>query len=325
MGKSEENKMLDEALNTVDKSIAATNIEDVLTLPVIDRVIRELTDYRNPIRQNLPRKKGSGQSYAVIRYAAGATPATFVSDTGTITEDTGSRTRHLFPYKTIATQGKVSRKAQREGAQFMDLLKDEIVRKTKAFKDYEDKVILKGSGTSNQFTGLDLLLNIADPGGNVVAQTTSGLGEALSAAKLDEMLDKSTTEIDMIICSKSVKRQINALSQSLQRFVDKIEVKGGFKLISWNDIPIYTSSNVPNIQHFGGVSGKCGISAEVGGCCSTIYGIDTDECFMAVLTEVTAIPLAKISSQYDEFDIYCDEVLVVGNTQSCAALIGIKV
>jgi len=34
--------------------------------------------------------------------------------------------------------------------------------------------------------------------------------------------------------------------------------------------------------------------------------------------------LGKTSSQYDAFDIYCDEVLVVTDTKAIAAIIGIQ-
>ena len=42
------------------------------------------------------------------------------------------------------------------------------------------------------------------------------------------------------------------------------------------------------------------------------------------LTPLTVMPLAKASSQYDEFDMYWDGALVLANTVGAAILGGIK-
>jgi len=107
--------------------------------------------------------------------------------------------------------------------------------------------------------------------------------------------------------------------QSQQRFNDRVEIAGGFKVMSYNGIPILTSTNIENTWTFDGDK----VSAYTGDTTTGIYVLDTTTLYMSVLTEITVVPLAIKSSQYREFDIICDEVLVLKNPQKCAILIGI--
>lgn len=307
----------------IKKALGTTQAGTVLVDKEIDKTIQQLVEYKNPIRVNMPRKTGSGPGWYVNRRAAGSTPAMFVNDTDTITEDTGTYTRTSFPYKTIATQGRVTRFMQAIGRSYTDVLADEIEAKARDFRDYEEWALLKGrittsgslTGNAKHFDGLDVLI----PSTQAVVMTSSGLGASLTLAKMDESIDKCAGEPDMIIMSKRSRRALVALLQASQRFVNTVETRGGFILISYNNIPVYVSTRINNNQAFNGTA----VTAETGGTTTTVYFLDTEYVWLGELTPITIMPLAKVSSQYDLFDIFCDEVLVMANYLYCSKLIGI--
>ena len=88
--------------------------------------------------------------------------------------------------------------------------------------------------------------------------------------------------------------------------------------MSYNEIPIYVSTNITDTCTFSGSA----ITSSTGASTSVIFILSTQDVFMGVLTEVTVQPLAKSSSQFDEFDIYADEALVVKNYKGLSQIIG---
>jgi len=300
----------------IKKALGQDDAGTVLVQPEIDKVLQHLIDYNNPLRQNIPRKSGSGASWYLNRRSEGSTGAQFVGDKDTIDEDQGSYDRVEFAYKTIASKGKVTRRMQAIGRTYMDILAEEIEARVQEFKDYEDWAYFRGNtGTTAQFNGLDQLAT------QTVTCATTTTGGPLTLAKLDEAIDTCTGDPNMIVCSKRSRRLLQTILQANQRFVNVVEVKGGFQLLSYNGIPIFISSNILDTQLMDG--GGASVSAYTGGDSSQIYILDTEYVWVGELTPLSILPLAKSSSQYDEFDIYCDETLVVGNAQKHTRLIGI--
>lgn len=303
-------------MTSVDGSLQAG---DILRQPEVDKIIGQLVDYKNPLRQNIPRKSGSGKAWILNRRAEGETGPQWVADTDTINEDQGKYTQATFDYKTLAAKGKVTRKLQAVGRTYANILADEIEARAIEFKNIEDQAIITGNATSspNQPDGLKVLIPVSQAvfaGGSGVAT-----GGALTLSLMDQLVDKAIFDPDMLIMSRKMRRSLNALLQANQRFIDKIEVKGGFKVMSYNDIPIFTSTNAVDTQTFDGFT----VTAETGGSLSSIYCLDSEQFWMGVLTEVTIMPLAKTTSQFDEFDIFVDEAPVLRNFLGVSKLLGL--
>lgn len=306
----------------IEKALDISGAGSILMQPVIDKVVAQLVDFRNPLRQNLPRKPGSGNAWILNRRTGVATtPAKWVNDVETLDEVEGSYAQADFYYKTLAARGKVTRKLQAVGRSYADVLADELEARVLEFKDIEDKGLLIGittaTATSVQMQGLKWLI----PDSQTVVCAAAAAGGTMTLSLLDEAIDLSTGEPNMLLMSKKTRRILNALLQSSQRFNDKIEVKGGFKVLSYNNLPIFTSNNILNSQ---GVGAGGTVSSETGGSTSSIYIVDTEHTWVGVLTPVKVQPLAKTSSQFDKFDIFIDEVIVVRNYQANAKLVGIK-
>lgn len=288
----------------------------ILVQPEIDKVLQHLVNFNNPLRQNLPRKRGSGPAWYLNQRTQGTTGAQFVGDKDTIEEGQGSYEQKTFAYKTIGAKGKVTRFMQAIGRSYMDILAEEIEARANEFRDYDDWALFRGSTVNaKQFDGLDRLVT------QTVTCATTTTGGPLTLAKVDEAIDLCTRNPGMIICSKRTRRQLQTLLQTSQRFVNVVEVKGGFKLLAYNEIPIFVSSNIVDTHLM--AAGGATQSAYTGGNSSQLYVIDTEHVWVGELTPLTIKPLAQTSSQFDEFDIYADEALVVANPQTCARIIGI--
>lgn len=307
----------------IEKALSGSDISGILVQPEFDKILERMVEYKNPLRQNLPRKPGSGESWKVRRRAApGTTPAAFVDDTDTLVEDEGIYTGKEYKFKTIAAKGKVTRRAQATGKKWLDLFAEELNARVDDFKDYEEYGIIAGSTgvSAKQFDGLRILI----PSTQQVIAGGTGTGP-LTLALLDETIDKCTGDPDMLIMTKRTRRELNALLQISQRFIDRVEVKGGFKVMAYNDIPVFVSTRVVNTVK---VDTNAGVttagSPYADGNSSSIYVLDTESTFIGELTKLTIQPLAKTTSQFDAFEIFCDEVLVVRNPQKNAKLIGIN-
>lgn len=293
---------------------------NALTQPEIDKVIANLVEYKNPLRMNLPRKAGSGDKWYLNRRTAGTTGAWWVADTDEIKEGTGSYTQVSFAYKTLATKGRVTRKLMAIGQSYGEVLANEIEAKALEIRDKEDWGLLYGKSTNtNEFDGIDQQISAASQTVNMVADPAT-TPVKLTLAKMDEVIDKCRYNPNMIICSKRTRRQLNAALQASQRYVDTVEVAGGFKVMSYNGIPIYTSTNVYDTSL---LSGSAGYSGQTAGTASTLFVLDTDQAWVGELTPLTVKELAQTTTQRQDFEIYEDITVVMRDPSSHARLIGI--
>lgn len=311
-------------LQEISRALDLSGVSGVLVQPEIQKIIAQLVEFKNPIRQNLPVKPGSGTAAYINRRSAASTPAAFVADTDEPVESTGTYAQVNFPYKTILSRGKITRKAQAVGKSYKDIMTEEVDARAREFKDFEEWALFWGSTTisANYFDGLYKQLI----SGQKLGTTTAVGGEAMTLADLDAIIHKCIGTPDMIFCSKATFRQLNGLLQTYQRFVNQVEVKGGFVVPTYQGIPIYQSTRIHDNLYYSGTGINAPTSYSGGtGATSVLFVVDTTELWREELVPVTIKPLATTSSQFEQFDIYCDESLVMRNTLNHAALEGIKI
>jgi len=295
-------------LTLLRKALDEGDLTSLYHLRDISEVLINLVDYQNPFRQMLPRRPGQGEGYVARTRTAGTTLAEDVNDTDSFAEETGSYSEVYFPYRTIGTQGKVSRRVQKTGRLFSDLLADEMGAKAMDIRDREEhRTIWGNTPTINAKQILGLNYSTTNNTGQIVGSTTAG---SLTLTKMDEVIDKVITNPNpnVILTSRAGARKINAALQAQQRFIDKVEVPGGFKVNSYNGIPIIKSTTIPDTltMSTGGT-----VSALTAGTFTCLFVVDFNHVFMSVLEELTMMPLARRSSQFVEFDIFEDLALVV--------------
>ena len=298
-------------MGVLAKALSEADAGSKLRQEMIDKEIQSLIRADNPLRENLPRKAGSGDAWYVNQRSVNPTAA-FVADTDSLDMDASTYEEVVaFQYKTIAAAGAVTRKMQAIGKSYVDIEAEELEACVDSVRDLEEEALINGNATSNvkQFDGLDILI------GSEYTQYTkadTGNGGALTLADLDEAIDSCYGKPDMMICAHRTKRELQALLQVGQRFVDKTKVAGGFELMSYGDVAIYPSTKVA-------VNNTRGTATNA----SKVYLIDSKKVWVGVLTELTRKMLAETTSQYKRFDVFEDIALVVANAAYCRKIAGI--
>lgn len=295
-------------LTQLKKALNMANAGAALQQPLVDRVLQELIEVNNPLRQNLPRKPGSGSDWILNQRTSRGAGGAFVDDTDEPVETQASYAQKKFPYKTVIQRGKVTRKLQAVGKSLLDIEAEEVENSLQAVRDAEEDALINGDSAVNpkQFNGLRKLI----PAGQVVVAGANGA--PLSLELLDAAIDLNRGTPTMLIMSKKANRKLNSLLQAQQRFVDTMEVKGGFRVQVYNGIPIFRSIFVSDAQ----VQGTANNATDV-------FVLDTGAVWIGELTPIKMVRLAQKSSQFSEFDVFEDITLVLANDIKASRLAGI--
>jgi len=317
----------------LEKALDAATIDGTLVQEVVDKVIADLFYSENPLRQNLPRKKGSGTAYQFNRRSPSATYGEAIADTGTFTEATGTYARISLPYKIYGTSVKVTRFAQVAGQNYIDILREELESRINEFKEWEQWALIWGNYTGNvgEYSGTEfadgLVKQIVDDGnGNFVLLGTDDTGGELTLSKLDEAIDKCHANPSMIICSKTGRRILQGLLQAQQRFINTVEIRGGFRVMEYAGIPILTSTAIPDtlVYDYDGAGVNKYVSALSGGNTTCMVILNFNDAFVAELESLRSKELPVASSQYTQYDVWEYITPVVKNPKMHCVVFGIK-
>lgn len=305
------------------RAVNVAGAGSVLLQTNINKLVQMLTLREFGVQAVLDRRPGMGDKAYINRRTAGTTGATWVADTTEPTEETGGYDQEDFAYRTLITRGKVTRKIQATGRSYGDVLATEMIGKAEDFANALENGLVQGDNAANaqQINGLLTLINAVS--GQVIANSTSSSGGALSLAKLDEAIDSvkgAGTRSDLVIvASFNGSRKLNAALQAQQQFNDVVEIAAGFRVRTYDGIPIVITTEMPNALTWSGSS----ITAFTGGSTTAIAVLNRRYNWIEELTPLTVMPLAKESSQYDQFDLYEDLAFVHANTKGAALLAGI--
>ena len=310
-----------------ERAVNVSSAGGVLIQTYINRVVQMLTLREFGLQAVLDRTPGQGDKAYINRRAAGSTGGAWVADTDGVTEETGTYSQASFTYRTLATRGRVTRKLQAIGRSYGDALAQEITAKAEDFADTLEAGCLTGdsAANANQINGLLTLVNAV--GTDVVSNiTTASGGGSLTLARLDETIDKvkgSANRSDLVIVgSFAGLRGVNAALQAQQQFVNEVEIAGGFRVRTYDGIPLVVSTRMPDTIAAGATGGI--ITAFTGGTSTALAVINKRYVKIEELTPTTVMPLAKTDSQFDQFDMFWDGALVLHNTRGAALLTGIR-
>ena len=312
-----------------ERAINVSGAGSILVQNFTNRVIQQLSIREQGAGATMMRKPGSGSQAVVNRRTGSSMTASnvWVADTASLTESTGSYTQATFNYKTLATRGKLTRKMRAIGRSYIDILAEEMLQKADDWNEaLESALFIGDSGAiSNQIDGLLTLINAVT--GQVVANTSAAAGDDLSLSKLDETIDAvkgAGNRSDLIIyCSFLGGRKINSALDSRQRFMDSTEIAAGFRVRTYDGIPIVVSTGCPDDLTWSGTA-VTNLGGESTNPTTAIVVVNTRHFWIEELTPMTMMPLARDDSQYEQFDIYGDMALVQHNTLGGAFLGGVS-
>ena len=205
---------------------------------VVDPVIRDYVQRATPVLQVVSRVAWPTQTY-YIRKRTGLPTAAFSTDGGSL--PTASNSTYAKVGKTVKylyTRGEVTGPLIAAAGGVVNALQEEIRVHSQVIGEKLATAILVGDGTEDSnsgIVGIKNQINTSTPGDEGGTTTASG---ALTLAMLDKAIDDTLGEADVIVTSPAVRRKLNALLQGQQRFLDRVEVGAGFRVLSYDGIPV---------------------------------------------------------------------------------------
>jgi len=310
-----------------ERAINVGNAGTALLQTFINRTVQQLTLREFGLQAVLPRRAGSGDAEYINRRDAGANGGLWLNDTDSVTEETGTYAQVSFAYKSLVTLGKITRKLQATVRTYADILALEMAAKAEDFANALEIGLVSsnslGSADAKAPSGFLTLIqsvNSFDMSQVVLNAGATTATAPVSLSKLDEAIDKvkgSAQRGDLVIIGSFAGiRSVNAALQAQQRFNDVTEIAGGFRVRTYDGIPLVVSTAMPNTLQFG----TTGIISGNAGTGTALMVLNTRYNYIAELTPTTVMPIAKTDSQFDQFDMFWDGVGVLSNTKGAALL-----
>lgn len=312
----------DIATKRLNRSLNISGVGSVLMQPFIDRMIYDLANYAPGPWTALDHRPGAGQAAYFNRRTPATTGGGWIADTSDPTEETGTYAQQTATYRTAARRIRATRKAQAVGRSYADILAEELTYAVPEFVETQlDNAGIVGDNdnSSNQPSGLITL--IQGRSAAIVANTSAAAGDDVVLEYLDKAIDevKGPNSRKLIMCSRNGSRKINAALSTYRRHVNETEIRGGFRVATYDDVPIVKCTQIPDDLVWNGTK----VTAFTGGSTTAIIVVNLDLCYWEDLTDLSVVPLARVSSSYDEFDMFVDTVLKYTNTFGGSLLGGV--
>lgn len=151
--------------------------------------------------------------------------------------------------KYVYARGEVTGPEQKAAGSLYDAMALEIEAHSRALAmDLSNKIAV-GTGDSDEIEGIlhqietDREMNALDSGAQAHGGAYQEESGALTLAMLDEAIDSAEGEADLIVTSRAARRKINSLLQAQQQFTDRVEVAAGFRVLTYDGLPIVTDMN----------------------------------------------------------------------------------
>jgi hypothetical protein len=179
-----------------------------------------------------------------IRKRSALPTAAFSTDGGSLPSASDSTYAKVAKtVKYLYTRGEVTGPLIAASGGVVNALQEEIRVHSSVIAERLATAICVGDGTEDSnagIVGIKNQINTSSPGNEGGTTTASG---ALTLAMLDKALDDTKGEGDVIMTSRAVRRKISALLQGQQRFLDRVEVGAGFRVLSYDGVPIVTDDH----------------------------------------------------------------------------------
>jgi len=327
------------------RAVTSSNAGAKLVQNLTNRIIQQLSLRSYGILGVMDVRPGQGQSALVNRRTAGSNN-NWLADTDTPTDGAGTYDRATFTYKTIVGRAQVTRKIQATGRAYVDVLAEEMMQKLEDFNDSLDAGLLLGEPTAldplatdtDSVRGFMTACNTygasATSTGTQVVDNNDGavIPAILVLAQLDEAIDKvkgSANRSDLVIVSSyGGLRAINKALTGRQVFNDTVEVAAGFRVRTYDGIPIIPDTNMPDTfakTITGGSGGATTyLTGSTGGTGTNILIMNKRLNWIEELTPTTVMPLARDNSQNENFDIFWDGAAVLANPLASSLIISVK-
>ena len=225
---------IERALSTL---VASTG--NYLIPEAVDPGIRDYIWKATPLLNLVTRVPWPTNTY-MFRKRTSRPTATWAADGGSLPAAQNSTYGTVsVPVKYVYARGEVTGPLMAASGGVVNALQEEIrVQGEILAEDLTTQLVTGDSGSdANVIDGMLQQIPATAPGDEGGTQTES---TALTLSMLDEAIDGTRGEADVILTSRAVRRKINSLLQAQQRFNDSTEIGGGFRVLTYDGIPIIT-------------------------------------------------------------------------------------
>lgn len=310
----------------MQRALTVSSAGSFLLQTTINRVITSIVLRHMGVTSQLQHKSGTGNAAYVNRRSERTPAGQWLNDTTEPGIVASTYAQATFTYRTYVSRGQVTRKLQATGRAYTDVLAQEMMSTLEDHMNgLENGYVVGDSGAvATQVNGLLTLINAVS--GQVVANTTADTGDALALQKLDKAIDLCRGEdADKVIFGSQLgTRLVNAALQAQQQFNDKVEIEAGFRVRSYDTIPIVKSTEIPDDMTWdGSASYITALTGESTNPTTALIIVNKRHVWIEDLTPTSVLPLARTSSQFDNFDVFTDTALVLHNTKGATILGGL--
>ena len=239
------NKINEELRKALDTSVATTG--SVLINEHIDREMRGLIIADSPMLNRVTRRSWPTNAY---KYRIRLTdPQAFFLNDGEDLPNSQHSTwdDDVVMMKYIYNRVEVTGPEQYAVREHIDIMADQLEAGARQMARKLEKTLLFGDSAvrPKEFDGIvkKITSNVLDLDTDATGTVAKG---KLYLSHLDEALDRPHYMPNTIAGSRAFGRRVNALLQAQQRFVEHIDVDGGFNVASYRGVPIYALDNTYN-------------------------------------------------------------------------------
>lgn len=223
---------------TIRKALDIAGAGPYLIPEVVDGSIRDYVS-KEPVLYNVfPKVPWATNTYYIRKRTANPT-ASWGTDGGALPGATQSTfDKKSMSIKYLYTRGEVTGPMQRAAGSLFNALAMEVESHSRAMVEQLSTDLATGNGGAGD--EIEGVLYQSDT--NTVLNAGGGLlasGTALTLNLVDQAIDNSRGQVDLIITSRKVRRKLASLLQAQQRFTTT-EVAAGFRVLSYDDLPIVT-------------------------------------------------------------------------------------
>lgn len=231
--------------NTIRKALDIAGAGPYLIPELVDNAIRDYAA-KEPLLFNVVNKVPWATNTYFIRRRDALPTASWSTDGGSL--PAASQSTYGKVSKSIAylyTRGEVTGPMQRAAGSLYNALALEVEAHTHTLAEKLSTDIATATGASNDITGILYQIDTNDSmnWGSTGTGVVSGGAAALSLSMLDQAIDQGRGSADLIVTSRSTRRKINSLLQAQQTFNDRVEISAGFRVLTYDGIPIVTDLN----------------------------------------------------------------------------------
>ena len=281
----------------------------VLVPEVIDEGIRMFVESRSPL-WNITRKFDfDGYAYA-YREQNGLPVASFGAELGALpAAQNATYIERVVPIKSIYIRGELSGQVIEATRSLLNVVEREIENSAMGMVRTLEQKIISGDSVAfpNEFDGLAKWITTTVDGTDT-GGATGGADGPLSLALIDMLLDAPPGgEPTHLIMSKAMRRKLWSILQPQVRYMDSVEVEGGFRVPTYGGLPI-----IDLFDHAGTVLAD------------TVLAPDMRLVYLPILTPLTYEELAHTRDSLDYFLKMYLTLVVEGAARHHAKLIDVS-